>query len=139
MSEDQINTAADLEATGKPEPRVGFARLIPALHISISGLIETYKSESAFRQEIKLFVVMFPLALMLGATTVEKVLLIAPLFLVLVVELLNTALEQAVDRWGYEYNDFSKAAKDAGSAAVLCSILLVICTWTIILVVPMFG
>ena len=103
---------------------------------SYDGIVATLRTESGFRQEMAFFVVMLPLGLWLGETSVEKVLLIAPLFLVLLTELLNTAVESAIDRWGDEYNDFAKAAKDAGSAAVFLSLILVVFTWAILLVVP---
>jgi len=116
--------------------KTGIARLWPALQNSYDGIVATLRTESGFRQEMAFFVVMLPLGLWLGETSVEKVLLIAPLFLVLLTELLNTAVESAIDRWGDEYNDFAKAAKDAGSAAVFLSLILVVFTWAILLVVP---
>jgi diacylglycerol kinase (ATP) len=123
-------------ASAKPTPRTGFARLVPAIRHSVAGIRATLKTETAFRQEIAAFVILFPLALWLGKSSVEKVLLAAPLFLVLICELLNTALESAVDRWGEEYNEFTKAAKDAGSAAVFISLMLALFTWVTVLVVP---
>jgi diacylglycerol kinase (ATP) len=123
---------------GRPPPRSGIARLWPAIRHSLAGVASTLRTETAFRQEIACFMILFPLSLWLGDTTVEKILLAAPLFLVLIVELLNTAVESAVDRWGDDYNDFTKAAKDAGSAAVFISLLLVLFSWTMIVVVPLF-
>ena len=120
----------------KRRSKTGMARLWPALLNSCDGIVATLRTESAFRQEMAFFVVMLPLGLWLGETGVEKVLLISPLFLVLLTELVNTAVESAIDRWGAEYNDFAKAAKDAGSAAVFLSLVLVVITWVILLVVP---
>jgi len=114
----------------------GFGRFVPAVLNSVDGIVATLKSESAFRQEMAAFVVMLPLGLWLGENTVEKLLLSAPLFLVLIVELLNTAVESTVDRWGPEYNDYAKAAKDAGSAAVFVALMLVVLIWFLLLVLP---
>jgi diacylglycerol kinase (ATP) len=124
---------------GKPPSRTGFRRFGPAIKHSVFGLKATLKTESAFRQEVVGFFLLVPLALWLGESNIERLLLIAPLFLVLIVELLNSAIESAVDRWGNEYNEFTKAAKDAGSAAVFISLLLVVFTWAMLLVVPLFN
>lgn len=136
-SEDTSDTSEFAGRSAKPAPRTGIARLGPALRHSLAGLASTLNTETAFRQEMAFFVVLFPLSLWLGNTAVEKVLLAAPLFLVLVCELLNTALESAVDRWGEEYNEFTKVAKDAGSAAVFISLLLVLFSWVTILIIPL--
>ncbi len=114
----------------------GFGRFVPAILNSYDGILATLRTESAFRQEMATFVVMLPLGLWLGEGGVQKLLLVAPLFLVLVVELLNTAVESTVDRWGNDYNDFAKAAKDAGSAAVFLCLLLVLLSWFLILLWP---
>lgn len=82
-------------------------------------------------------VVLLPAALWLGVTTTERVALIIPLFLVLIVELLNTGLEKSVDRGGLQYNELAKAAKDAGSAAVFLSLLLVAVVWAVVLLLPL--
>ena len=124
--------------SAKPAPKTGFRRFAPAIKHSVFGLKATLKTESAFRQEVCGFLLLSPLALWLGESNVERVLLIAPLFLVLLVELLNSAIESAVDRWGNEYNEFTKAAKDAGSAAVFISLMLVVFTWFMLLVLPLF-
>lgn len=125
-----------LRESAKPPPRTGFNRFIPALRNSIAGFLATLATESAFRQEMAAFVILVPTGLWLGDSAIERVLLLAPLFLVLIVELLNTAVESAIDRAGYEYHALAKAAKDAGSAAVLTSLLLVLVTWVLILLVP---
>lgn len=121
----------------KPPPKSGFRRFGPAIRHSVVGLGATLKTEAAFRQEIVGFLILVPVALWLGESNTEQVLLIGPLFLVLIVELLNSAVESAVDRWGNDYNEFTKAAKDAGSAAVFISLLLVIFVWVMLLVLPL--
>jgi len=114
-------------------PKTGFSRLLPALLNSFAGMTSTFRSETAFRQELAGFVILFPAALVLGQSAVERALLIAPLFLVLILELVNTALEHTVDRWGPEYNEHAKLTKDAGSAAVFLGLTLIVVTWTLVL------
>jgi diacylglycerol kinase (ATP) len=138
MSENQSAQPENPSFSGKPTPKTGLKRFAPAIRHSISGLKSTVKTESAFRQEICGFMLLAPVAVWLGESSIERVLLIAPLFIVLIVELLNSALESAVDRWGNEYNDFTKAAKDAGSAAVFLSLLLVVFVWVMLLLIPLF-
>ncbi len=122
--------------SAKPSPKSGFRRFGPAFRHSVVGLRATFKTEAAFQQEILGFLILVPVALWLGESNTERVLLIGPLFLVLIVELLNSAVESAVDRWGNDYNEFTKAAKDAGSAAVFISLLLVVFVWVMLLVIP---
>ena len=111
----------------------GVQRLINAARYSRDGLIEAWRNEDAFRQEVVLVVLLVPLALWLSVTLVEKILLIGVLLLVLIVELLNSAVEVAVDRDSYEINSLGKRAKDIGSAAVLLTLLLAGGTWAAIL------
>jgi diacylglycerol kinase (ATP) len=134
MTEERLKADSHDEPSAKPAPKTGFSRLGPAIRHSVAGFLTTLRTETAFRQELSAFVVLLPLALWLGGSTVERVLLAAPLFLVLIVELLNTALESAVDRLGTQFNTYAKAAKDAGSAAVFVSLLLVLFTWVMVLV-----
>ena len=103
--------------------RRGLNRVWHATLISLNGLKEGWR-EPAFRQEILFTVVMLPAAFWVGRTWVETALLIAVLTVVLIVELLNSGIEAAIDRVGPEWHSFSKMAKDLGSAAVLLSILL---------------
>jgi len=103
--------------------RRGLNRVWHATLISLNGLKEGCR-EPAFRQEVLLTVVMLPAAFWVGRTWVETALLIAVLTVVLIVELLNSGIEAAIDRVGPEWHSFSKKAKDLGSAAVLLSILL---------------
>ncbi|MFM1896492.1 MAG: hypothetical protein RLZZ385_1566 [Pseudomonadota bacterium] len=123
-------------ANSTPEKKVGMARITAAARYSAAGLLSALRSEEAFRQESIAFCVLAPLGWWLGETPVEQVLLIGSLVLVLIVELLNTAVENVVDRVGHEYHELSKDAKDTGSAAVFVSIGLVFLTWGLILLTP---
>jgi diacylglycerol kinase (ATP) len=111
----------------------GFKRLINACFFSAAGFKATWEHEEAFRQEVILFVVSTPLAIWLGGTLVEKLLLIGSVVLVMLVELLNTAVEAVVDRVGFEHHELSGRAKDIGSAAVMMSLVWAAITWALIL------
>lgn len=111
----------------------GLIRLIRACGHSWSGLRLAFRHEAAFRQELALVVPLAIVALWLDVTGVERVLLLGSLLLVLIVELLNSALEAVVDRIGSEYHALSGQAKDVASAAVLLSLLLAAATWLLIL------
>ena len=111
----------------------GFTRMFRAFGASMKGLQGAFREEAAFRQELALAVVVIPLGLWLGQNGVERVLLIAPMFLVLVVELINSAIEATVDRIGLERHKLSGLAKDIGSAAVLMSLLLLAVVWLLVL------
>jgi diacylglycerol kinase (ATP) len=111
----------------------GLKRLWLATGNSLRGLRLCYVSEAAFRQEVWLAVVLLPLALWLGRTPVECVLLAGSVLVLLIVELLNTAVEVVVDRIGTERHALSGFAKDAGSAAVMLTLTLVALTWGLIL------
>ena len=100
-----------------------------ALHYSADGLIATFRNETAFRLELTMAVVLIPIALVLPLKGMEKVMLIGSVLLVLVVELLNTAVESVVDRVSEETHHLSKRAKDAGSAAVFISLVILGITW----------
>lgn len=112
----------------------GIKRIINAFRVSMQGLKICYKSEIAFRQEAWLSAVFIPLAVILGNSSIERILLIAPIFLVLIIEILNSAIESAIDRIGEEHHSLSGAAKDMGSAAVWLSLVLAVTTWLIILI-----
>lgn len=112
----------------------GPKRILAAGRNSISGLKAAWRYEAAFRQEILLGCVLLPIALLASVSAVEKLLLVGSLLLVLIVELLNSAIEAVVDRVSLDRHELSGRAKDLGSAAVLFSLLLVLLTWTIILV-----
>lgn len=111
----------------------GFKRFINAFYFSLSGFKATWSHEEAFRQEVALFMVTTPLAIWLGETMIEKLLLIGSVVLVLLVELLNSAVEAVVDRVGFEHHELSGRAKDIGSAAVMLSLLWAAVTWILIL------
>ena len=96
------------------------------------GLTAAFKHESAFRQELALVVVLTPVALYIGQTNIERSILIGSLFLVLIVELVNSAIEAIVDRIGHEHHELSGQAKDIGSAAVFISLANVVVVWVII-------
>jgi diacylglycerol kinase (ATP) len=109
--------------------RTGLDRVIRATGYSISGLQIAYRGESAFRQEFWLAVVMVPAAFWVGRGWVEVALLAGTVLLVLIVELLNSGIEAAIDRVSYEVHDLSKRAKDLASAAVFLSLLLCGSVW----------
>ncbi|MBN8744053.1 MAG: diacylglycerol kinase [Betaproteobacteria bacterium] len=99
----------------------------------MSGLRAAWQTESAFRQELTLALILLPLALWLGRTWTERAVLAGSVLLVLIVELLNTAIEYTVDRVSLERHDLSKTAKDLGSAAVLLTLLLCVLIWAAVL------
>ncbi|MCV2351766.1 diacylglycerol kinase [Paucibacter sp. Y2R2-4] len=109
--------------------RTGFDRILRATGYSLAGLRAAYSGESAFRQEVWLLVVATPLAFWLGRDWVQTALLLGSLMLVLIVELLNSGIEAAIDRVSFELHDLSKRAKDLASAAVLLSLLLSAGIW----------
>jgi diacylglycerol kinase (ATP) len=111
----------------------GFTRMFRACGASMKGLAGAFREEAAFRQELVLAAAVIPLGLWLGRNGVERALLIAPMFLVLVVELINSAIEATVDRIGLERHTLSGLAKDIGSAAVLMSLALLAVVWLLIL------
>lgn len=119
---------AGRESPQAQKQRHGLARLRHALGYSLAGLRAGWQ-EPAFRQEAIAAIVMLPAAVWLGRNWVETGLLIGGVVLVLVVELLNTGIETAIDRIGPEWNELSKRAKDMGSAAVLLSLLLCAGVW----------
>jgi diacylglycerol kinase (ATP) len=113
--------------------RAGLARLWNTLRWSTDGLRAAYRHEVAFRQEAWLAAVLIPVALLLPASHVGKALMIASVMLVLMVELVNSAIEAIVDRVSLERHDLSKRAKDLGSAAVLVSLLNAAAVWLLVL------
>lgn len=123
---------SDDTPSGKPG-RTGLERLVHATGYSLAGLRAAWRHEAAFRQELALCAVLAPLGLWLGADGVERALLLGSLGLVLVTELVNSALEAAVDRHGPERHPLAGRAKDAGSAAVLVALLLAGLTWLLVL------
>ena len=113
---------------GKPG-NTGIRRILRATVYSLQGFRHAFTNEAAFRQELALTAVLVPAAFWLGRSALERTLLIAVLFMVLVVELLNSAVEAAIDRHGDEQHELSGAAKDLGSAAVFVSLTIVLMVW----------
>ena len=112
--------------------RHGLSRMWHAAGFSLAGLRAAWR-ETAFRQEALVSLVLVPTAFWLGRNWVETILLAGTVMLVLIVELLNTGIEAAIDRIGPEWHELSKRAKDMGSAAVLLCLLLCAGTWTLAL------
>lgn len=113
--------------------KTGLRRVWNAFHYSIDGLRAAYRHEDAFRQETWLAVILIPLALFLPASGIGHALMIGSLLLVLLVELLNSAIEATVDRISLENHRLAKRAKDIGSAAVLMALLNVVVVWSCVL------
>ncbi len=113
--------------------RTGLVRIWNAFHYSLAGLKAAYHHEDAFRQEIHLALVLIPLAFFLPASPFGRALMIASVLLVLVVELLNSAIEATVDRISLDHHRLAKRAKDIGSAAVLIALINVAVVWLLVL------
>lgn len=121
-----------LMKTDRPKP-TGLVRLINAFGNTWRGYVGAFREEAAFRQELALCAVLFPLGLWLGETGVERALLVGPIFIILIVELLNSGIEATVDRIGLERHQLSGLAKDLGSAAVFTSFAMLAVVWALIL------
>lgn len=117
----------------KPAPNP-VTRLINATGYSLAGLRAAYQNEQAFRQEVWLCLILVPLAFYLTSSPVEQALLVGSWLLVMITELLNSAVEAVVDRTGAEWHELAGRAKDIASAAVLLALLLAIFVWALILV-----
>ncbi len=131
-----MNAPLPTDGTRQESPfkgKTGLKRIINAAGYSWAGLRAAFRHEDAFRQEVLLAVVLIPLALYLGDTAVERVLLIGSILLVLIVELLNSAVEAAVDRISLEHHHLIKRAKDMGSAAVLIALINAAAVWGLVL------
>jgi len=112
----------------------GLTRIMNAFFFSIAGFKAAWKHEEAFRQEVFLFILIVPFAIWITEGAIERVLLIGSVGNVLVVELLNSAVETTIDRIGVEHHELSGRAKDIGSAAVMLSLILAAMTWALILI-----
>jgi len=112
----------------------GLRRLISATRNSLAGFAEAVRHEDAFRMELLLAAVALPLAFWVGDTAVERALLIGSVLMILLVELLNSAIEAAVDRISFENHRLAKRAKDIGSAAVLIALLNAGVIWLLIVI-----
>jgi len=113
--------------------KTGLRRVWNAFFYSVAGLKSAWKHEDAFRQESILALLLMPLAFLLADAALERALMIAVVLLVLIVELVNSAIEATVDRISLENHDLAKRAKDIGSAAVLIALLNVVVVWGLIL------
>lgn len=113
--------------------KTGVQRVINATRYSLEGLAAAARHEDAFRQELILAAIMVPLGLWLGANGVERALLVGSVLMVLVVELLNSAVEATVDRVSLEDHQLAKRAKDIGSAAVMMSLVTLGVVWLLVL------
>ncbi len=121
-----------MATTDRPKPQ-GLLRLVRSFGNTWKGLLGAFREEAAFRQELALALVVLPAGLWLGRNGVERALLTAPMLLILIVELLNSAIEATVDRVGLERHPLSGLAKDIGSAAVFLSFALLALTWLLVL------
>lgn len=128
MSHDPAKSVID-EFKGKQ----GLTRLINALGYSKDGLCAAWKNEAAFREEVMLATVTFPLAFYLGHTGIERALMAGSILFILIVEILNSAVEAVVDKASPEKHELAKRAKDMGSAAVLLSLLNAAVIWACVL------
>ena len=123
---------ADSAVVDRYKPR-GLTRVLRAVGASLRGLAGAVREEAAFRQELAFAALVIPLGVWLGHSGIERALLIAPMLLILIVELLNSAIEATVDRIGFERHALAGLAKDIGSAAVLMSFVLLTAVWLLVL------
>ena len=113
--------------------KTGLTRVLNAFRYSMAGLAAAYRNEDAFRQEVWLAVILIPLALFLPVSAIGKALMVASVLLVVIVELINSALEATVDRISLELHHLAKRAKDIGSAAVFVALVNVVAVWGLVL------
>ncbi|MBL8505646.1 diacylglycerol kinase [Methylobacillus glycogenes] len=113
--------------------KTGLRRLINAFGYSVDGIKAAYRNEDAFRQEVLMAAVLIPLALYLGDDAIARALMIGSVLLVIIVELLNSAIEATVDRISLENHQLAKRAKDIGSAAVLIALINMAVVWGLLL------
>jgi diacylglycerol kinase (ATP) len=123
---------ADSAVVDRYKPR-GLARVLRAVGASLRGLAGAFREEAAFRQELAFAALVIPLGLWLGHSGIERALLLGPMLLILIVELVNSAIEATVDRIGLERHALAGLAKDIGSAAVLMSFVLLTAVWLLVL------
>jgi diacylglycerol kinase (ATP) len=126
------------DSSGSHAPRSPF-RAWQAFLWSMQGLRATWAVESSFRLEVYLFVALAPLATWLGQSGIERALLVGSMLLVLIVEVLNSAVEAVVDRWGPEHHELAGRAKDMGSAAVFLADINVLVCWGFLLLPRLAG
>jgi len=121
------------------QKNTGIDRIIKAFGYSCQGLSAAWRHEAAFRQEILACIVLVPLGLWLGGDGIERALLILVVLLVPLVELMNSAIEAVVDRFGEELHPLSGRAKDVGSAAVMVALSIAAIVWALVLLPRAFG
>nr|WP_231337438.1 diacylglycerol kinase [Paraburkholderia sprentiae] len=121
--------STDHSSITPPAKRSGVLRGLFALRHSYAGIVATLRAESAFRQEAVLAAILVPAAFLMPVDAIARVLLTGSVLLVLLVELLNSAIEAAIDRISFERHELSKRAKDCGSAAVTIALLICVLTW----------
>lgn len=124
---------------GSYKGKVGIRRIWNALQYSLAGLRAAFQNEDAFRQELLLAAILIPIAIMLPASPTGKALMIGSVFLALIVELLNSAVEATVDRISLEDHRLAKRAKDIGSAAVMLSLINLLVIWVVMLIPAFVG
>lgn len=129
-----MTNMANTDHQNQKPPIRSIRRLINATRWSMQGFSATFKTEQAFRQEVILLIIMAPLGLWSGETGIERALLIGTLLLVLIVELINSAIESVVDRISDEHHELSGKAKDQGSAAVFVALVIAVMTWVLVLI-----
>ncbi|MEO5341403.1 MAG: diacylglycerol kinase [Magnetococcus sp. MYC-9] len=139
MEQTTATTERNLALPAQPAKATGWRRLVRATGYSMAGLRAAWRHEAAFRQELGLALLLFPVAFWLGVNASQRAMLIGSLLVVLSVELLNSAIEAAIDRFGAERHPLSAQAKDLGSAAVLVALLLVGVVWGLIGVERLAG
>ena len=111
----------------------GIVRIVHATFNSFAGLQDAWRNESAFRQEVLLAAIMVPIACIVHVSNAERAMLIGSVLLVMIVELLNTGVEAAIDRISFDHHSLSKRAKDIGSAAVFMALVMCAIVWLLIL------
>ena len=121
-----------ISTTSKPNGK-GVKRIFRASMNAVSGLKACWVNESAFRQEVVLCLILYPFVFFVNVTSVEKALLFSSLTLVVIVELINSAIESTIDRIGLEHNELSGRAKDMGAAAVMMTIFMMMGIWLCVL------
>lgn len=123
-----------MKQSNKPKNNTGFRRLINATKFSWQGLLATFQTESAFRQECLAGIILLPLSMIIADSLLSWVALIGVWLLVMLVEVLNSAIEAAVDRFGSELHPLSGKAKDAGSAAVFLALIIATLVWGVAII-----
>jgi diacylglycerol kinase (ATP) len=128
-----VTPPADETTISPFKGKTGVRRIIQALFNSLAGLADAWRGESAFRQEVLMAAVLIPTACVVHVGRAERALLIATVLLVLIVELLNSSVEAAIDRISLDRHRLSRTAKDLGSAAVLITLMLLGIVWALVL------